>query len=658
MTPEATRGENGDLPNNQARTVTAQHSNQGVSPTSPPPSGRRRPSVVLRLGAWIAAIASLAAVSIFASITVAELSSGEARAINLAGSLRMQSYAIGAAVTQGDARGIEQAIAEFETRFTSPDLTRTIPQGADGSLRRAYDAVGSVWRGRFHPAVEKAATEVAAGQPGGGRLSAETAEIVTAINRLVVLIEQGLEDKLQLLRLVQGISLVLLVIVGAAAVLQLKQKVLLPLHDLLASADRVRRGDFAVRVPIREPDELGQLGEAFNFMVEDLSRSYAQLENRVQEKTEELARSNQSLDLLYRTTRALSERAVTRATLQQVLDDMEQVVGVTSGAICLSRADAPETVCRTGADGIAIDALCRSTCHGCESGDRAIVAHPKPAGGQTIAAPLFDGSRSHGALLLALPPGQTLAPWQLELLETVGRHVGAALASTQRNEERHRLALLDERSVIARELHDSLAQSLSYLKIQVTRLQTLLRKSPTPEPVTEIVGELRDGLNEAYRQLRELLTTFRLRIDGRGLNAAIDDTVQEFRRRTGLEITLDNRLGGVELAPNREIHVLQIIREALTNIERHAQAGRVAIALAPNGAERLRVTVDDDGMGFDEADRPLHRYGIVIMHDRAQSLAGEISVRPREGGGTRVELDFPADAHLSDSPTSAQGSAP
>jgi two-component system nitrate/nitrite sensor histidine kinase NarX len=615
--------------------------------------------VVLRLGAWIAAIASLAAVSIFASITVAKLSSGEARAINLAGSLRMQSYAIGAAVAQGDARGIDEAIAEFETRFTSPDLTRTIPHGADESLRRAYDAVGSVWRGRFHPAVLKAATEVAAGQPGGGRLSAETAEIVTAINQLVVLIEHGLEDKLQLLRLVQGISLVLLVIVGAAAVLQLKQKVLLPLHDLLASADRVRRSDFSVRVPIREPDELGQLGEAFNFMVEDLSRSYAQLENRVREKTEELARSNQSLNLLYRTTRALSERAVTRATLQQVLEDVEQVIGVKDGAICLARGDEPEAACRTGTDGPSFEALCRACCEGCATGGSAITLQPRASGadgGQMIAAPLFDGSRNHGALLLALPPGQALAPWQLELLETVGRHVGAALASTQRNEERHRLALLDERSVIARELHDSLAQSLSYLKIQVTRLQALLRKSPTPEPVTEIVGELRDGLNEAYRQLRELLTTFRLRIDGRGLNAAIDDTVQEFRRRTGLEISLDNRLAGVELAANREIHVLQIIREALTNIERHAKAGQVAIALARNGAERLRVTVDDDGVGFDEADRPLHRYGIVIMHDRAQSLAGEISVRPREGGGTRVELDFPADAHLSDSPTSSQGS--
>ncbi len=104
--------------------------------------------------------------------------------------------------------------------------------------------------------------------------------------------------------------------------------------------------------------------------------------------------------------------------------------------------------------------------------------------------------------------------------------------------------------------------------------------------------------------------------------------------------------------------MLQIIREALTTIERHARAGRVATALARHDTGRLRVTVDDDGVGFDEAERPLHRYGIVIMHDRAQSLGGQIRVRPREGGGTRVELDFPADAHLSDSPTSAPESAP
>lgn len=634
-------------------------------PDGPPSHSARKPggpSAVLRLGAWIAAIACLAVVSILASITVAELSSGEARAINLAGSLRMQSYVIHAAVGQHGqglhgSPNFEQALADFDGRFRNPALVRILPSSADDPVRLAYEGVGAFWQERFRPSALRAIKDPAATP----LLQADTAEIVRRIDGLVVLVEEGLEAKLQLLRLVQGVSLVLLLIVGAIAVFQLKTHVLHPLDALLSSARRVRRGDFSVRVPPREPDELGQLGEAFNFMVEDLSRIYAQLENRVQEKTEALARSNQSLKLLYRTTRALSERAVTRSTLLQLLQEVEQVIGIRSGALCLHKGGEIDIAAVSGSLAPAqLEALCRAGCRGCMDDDElaeSVTTMESGSGSRTISVPLFDGTRNHGAMVLVQADGETLEAWQIELLETVGRHIGGALATTQRNEERNRLALLDERSAIARELHDSLAQSLSYLKIQVTRLQSMLSRNPTPEPVNDVVRELRDGLNEAYRQLRELLTTFRLRIDGRGLSAAIDDTVQEFRRRTGTTIVLGNRLGGITLAPNREIHVLQIIREALSNIERHAQAQHVSVTLENNGAD-LQVTVEDDGIGIDQNTIPLHRYGIVIMRDRAQSLDGELAMQPGTHGGTRVELRFPATAPLHDTNPPAQGSTP
>lgn len=630
----------------------------------PPHAGRKpgAPSVVLRLGAWIAAIACLAVVSILASITVAELSSGEARAINLAGSLRMQSYVIHAAVGQHGqglrgAPNVEQALADFDGRYRNPALVRILPASADDPVRLAYEGVGEFWQARFRPSALRAINDPATAPS----LQADTAEIVRRIDSLVVLVEQGLEAKLQLLRLVQGVSLILLLIVGATAVFQLKTHVLHPLDALLTSARRVRRGDFNVRVPAREPDELGQLGEAFNFMVEDLSRIYAQLENRVQEKTEALARSNQSLKLLYRTARALSERAVTRSTLLQLLQEVEQVIGIRSGALCLHKAGEIDIAAISGTlDPTHVEALCKAGCQGCrEDGGQieSVTTTDGEGGSRTISVPLFDGTRNHGVMLLVQADGEALDPWQVELVETVGRHIGGALATTQRNEERNRLALLDERSAIARELHDSLAQSLSYLKIQVTRLQSMLSRSPPPEPVNDVVRELRDGLNEAYRQLRELLTTFRLRIDGRGLSAAIDDTVQEFRRRTGTTIVLANRLGGIELAPSREIHVLQIIREALSNIERHAHARNVSVTLENEGADLL-VNVEDDGIGIDQNATPLHRYGIVIMRDRAQSLDGELVMLPGTHGGTRVELRFPVTAPLHDTNPPAQGSTP
>jgi len=597
--------------------------------------------VVLRLGAWIAAIASLAMVSILASITVAELSSGEARAINLAGSLRMQSYLIDAIISSrdhaGDLQAMEQAFAEFEARYRDPELQRAIPRQAGDPVRTAYNDVGAWWSGRFRAAASRAIST----PQNSISLRADTAEMVTRIDRLVALVEQGLEAKLQWLRLVQGISLVLLLAVGAGAVFQLKAHFIKPLADLLDSAHRVRRGDFSVRVPARDADELGQLGEAFNFMVEDLSRNYAQLEQRVQEKTEALARSNRSLNLLYSTTQRLSERAVTHTTLLNTLQDVEQVIGIRSGALCLGRSD-QLAILGDQIQAAEVERLCQSGCLGCDSDSGRLRTLPQadPSSVRAVAVPLFDGSRSHGAMLLEQADGTELSPWQVELLETIGHHIGTALAASRRNEESHRLALLDERSVIARELHDSLAQALSYLKIQVARLQKLLGPQQS-ETVNEVVGELRDGLSEAYRQLRELLTTFRLRIDGRGLNAAIDDTVQEFRRRSGLAISLDNHLAGPELAPGREIHVLQIIREALSNIERHARATQVRVSLANDGPAHIRAHVEDDGVGFAQQSPPLNRYGLVIMRDRAESLAGELQISPREGGGTQVVLRFP-----------------
>lgn len=614
-------------------------------PSFSPPGRTGTPSVVLRLGRWIAAIASLAALSIIISLSVADLSSGEARAINMAGSLRMHSYAIQSTVGLDDglsqASRLDQALAEFERRYIHPDLLKAIPSSGTHPVREAYDEIGTEWREHYRPAVLRCGPDAAARRA----LQEDTARIVTRIDRLVALVEEGLETKLQWLRLIQGVSLALLLALGASAVLQLKRHVLRPLGELLASARIVQRGNFDVRVPQREPDELGQLGEAFNFMVEDLSRIYRELEDRVQEKTEALARSNRSLQLLYRTTHALSETAVTRDTLLQVLNDVEALIGLRAGALCLGRSG---LAVNTGPseETSRLQSLCASCCAGGGDEDTpfttVLVGNAGP-GERSLSVPLFDGTRNHGTMLLLQADTEPLEAWQLELLQAVGRHIGSALAALHRNEERHRLALLDERSVIARELHDSLAQSLSYLKIQVTRLQSLLGRNPPPaERVNEVVQELRDGLSEAYRQLRELLTTFRLRIDGRGLPAAIDDSVQEFRRRTGLEISLDNRLSSLDMPPDREIHVLQIIREALSNIERHARATQVRIALENRPDGTIRVCINDNGVGFDQQVAPIHRYGIVIMRDRAQSLKGELQVSPRPEGGTQVELIFPS----------------
>ena len=601
-------------------------------------------SILVRLGIAMGMIALLALASIVSSAILTEQSEGKAGAINVAGSLRMQSYLIASTVTshhfdpQDRRRVLADNLAEFEARLKSPILVGSIPRTADAPLRVAYDHVGTLWQERMRPAALGADVD-----RSGERSFLQAVPIfVVEVDRLVKLLEDDLEGQIRALRLYQGIALFLILFVIFLAMYLMHNQVLVPLKDLLAGSHAVRAGDFSVRAANTSADELGQLGQAFNYMVEDLSSMYSSLESRVAEKTAELEVTNRSLEVLYNTTRVLAERAATNETLSQVLGELERAIGVQAGVICAHEAGQlkglPMVASALASDGR--PQHCHvSRCADCFSSDT-MRERSLGAGGSLISVPLAEGGRVYGVMPFAIPPGRRLEPWQLKLAEAVGRHIGAALAVARRAEERHRIGLLEERSVIARELHDSLAQSLSYLKIQVTRLQTLLARGADPSEVSGIVDELKSGLSNAYRQLRELLTTFRLRIEGRGLGVALEETTREFAGRSGLDIELVNQLTGVELTSSEEIHVLQVIREALSNVEHHAQAKHAQVSLLHEPGGQVRVRVDDDGRGVDDTTARTHHYGLIIMRDRAAGLNGTIDVRRRAEGGTRVELVF------------------
>ncbi|MBK5103088.1 MAG: type IV pili methyl-accepting chemotaxis transducer N-terminal domain-containing protein [Burkholderiales bacterium] len=602
-------------------------------------------SVVVRLGIALGAIVLLALAATISATVFAELSTGKAAAINRAGSLRMQSYWITVQVLRSDDAGhtpaeLQQALDDFETRLYGQQLVGGVPGAESDPTRRAYDRVATSWQSTLKPAIALAATT---GVPARDGFVARMAAFVLDIDRLVYLLEQDLERRIQALRLIQGAALFLIVVVMFIALFLMHAQVIVPLGDLLQCARRVRAGDFDVRARHAGEDELGQLGQSFNYMVEDLSRSYATLEARVQEKTEQLERTNVSLEVLYHTTRTLAENPLTQATLDGVMRDIERVVGLKAGAICAreenDRRGFPMAL-HAGSE--QAKSWCQQErCYECfdsgaaESGIRTVGSGDE----RMLSVPLSEGGKPYGVMLLQLPAGMQLEEWKMKLLESIGHHIGAAFATAKRSDERRGIALLEERSVIARELHDSLAQSLTYLKIQVTRLRQQLDASGVREQTAEVVEELKLGINNAYRQLRELLTTFRLRIDGRGLSEALQDTVREFSQRAGVEIRLHDRLLGHELDSSEQIHVLQVVREALTNVEHHARARRADVRLAIE-QNHIRVAVDDDGVGIKDAEPPTHHYGLAIMRDRAATLGGTLQVARRAEGGTRVELVF------------------
>ena len=602
-------------------------------------------SLVVRLGIALGAIVLLALAATISATVFAELSTGKAAAINLAGSLRMQSYWITLQVLRSGDIGrppaeLQQAINDFELRLNSPLLAGGVPADSTDPTRRAYERVASSWAGTLKPAVSRAVT---AGAPARDAFVARMAAYVLDVDRLVYLLEHDLEQRIQALRLIQGAALFAIVVVMFIALFLMHAQVIVPLADLLQCARRVRAGDFKVRAQHAGEDELGQLGQSFNYMVEDLSRSYATLEARVQEKTEQLERTNVSLEVLYNTTRTLAENPLTQTTLDGVMRDIERVIGLKAGAICVREENDLRgfpLALHAGSEQAA--SWCqRERCYECfhagpgESGVRVVGSGEDCM----LAVPLSEGGKPYGVMLLQLPPDMQLEDWKMKLLESIGHHIGAAFAAAKRSDERRGIALLEERSVIARELHDSLAQSLTYLKIQVARLKAQLNTGAAREQTAEVVEELKLGINNAYRQLRELLTTFRLRIDGRGLSEALQETIREFSQRAGIEVRLHDRLLGHELDSSEQIHVLQVVREALTNVEHHARAHRADVRLAIEQG-RIRVVVDDDGVGIKDAEPPTHHYGLAIMRDRAATLGGTLRVARRAEGGTRVELEF------------------
>lgn len=199
--------------------------------------------------------------------------------------------------------------------------------------------------------------------------------------------------------------------------------------------------------------------------------------------------------------------------------------------------------------------------------------------------------------------------------------------------------MLNERTVIARELHDSLAQALSYLQIQVTRLQKSIDQKHY-DAQQPIVDELREGLSSAYRQLRELLTTFRLKIDTGGLHSALSLVINQLNQRSDLKVQLHYQLDNIPLSPTEEIHLLQIIREASQNAVNHSKGSTLDIFLRQKDDQYIELVVQDDGIGIPPNAERNNHYGLAIINERSRHLNGHVAIEPRAEGGTRVTFSF------------------
>jgi two-component system nitrate/nitrite sensor histidine kinase NarX len=251
------------------------------------------------------------------------------------------------------------------------------------------------------------------------------------------------------------------------------------------------------------------------------------------------------------------------------------------------------------------------------------------------------GEYNYGVLTVNPKESQHFDDWQNQLFESVAEQIANGLSRKHRQDESRRVALMNERTVIARELHDSLAQALSYLKIQVTRLQRLQKMENAQEQIDLVINELKNGLGAAYSELRELLTTFRLKLDGQGIKAALEQTIEQLKTRSdSFTFTLQYDVENIPFTPQEEIHLLQIAREATQNAFYHSKGSEIIIAITNNTSSEVTLCVTDNGIGIPGDPNKLNHYGLAIMVERSRNLDGTLNIEKASPNGTQVRFSF------------------
>lgn len=233
-----------------------------------------------------------------------------------------------------------------------------------------------------------------------------------------------------------------------------------------------------------------------------------------------------------------------------------------------------------------------------------------------------------------------------QLFESVGRHLGIGIQNAHLYKEAQRLAILQERDRIATEMHDSLAQTLSYLGLGLDSLPQHFKKENANNESYLLVKQLRNVVDRAYEDVREAIIGLRVNISQEeGFFEALENYLEEFKRISNINARL--LLRGNYHVPASEIqtHLIRIIQESLANVRRHAEATAVDIVFDFK-PDSLVVSIEDNGHGFDKRSldesetKSLHQ-GIKIMNGRALTLGGQLEINTIKGIGTTVKLFLP-----------------
>ncbi|MDC7709929.1 type IV pili methyl-accepting chemotaxis transducer N-terminal domain-containing protein [Vogesella indigofera] len=625
-------------------------------PLPTPPSVRSLSSKLLILTiVWLV----LAMTSIGYTLVLSWKLEGGAAAINDAGSLRMRSYRVALLVSEGaDAAQVQQEAAQFNdtmARLRKGDPARPLFLPDNAEVRSQAAEIARYWQHEMLPKMAQVQLD-----PQRNTTRVDLGAFVNRIDKLVRLVEEDNARNTTLLRFFQ-MMLMAMAIIGAITMMYLMFLLIIrPLNELGEAIVQVRDGELATRVPVVGNDEFAILSAGFNQMAGRLQELYATLEDKVRDKTRSLDEKNRQLTTLYGVTTYLHESHDLNTMCKGFIERLIQLTNADAASVRIvdSKRGKLEPVAQIGLpDGMIHTHDCAhiDSCYCGAAVDQpsSVIRlfrelpqkeqkHCERAGFRSVS--IFHirvNQQNVGIFTLYFRDDTRLSAQEQFLIETLGSHLGVAIENLRLAARDRQFAVSEERNLMAQGLHDSIAQSLSFLNLQVQMLESALGDTQD-EQARENLAFIKTGVQECYEDVRELLLNFRTRISKEDFPDAVNTLLKRFEQQARVLTQYQLRGNGLPLNPEQQLQVIFILQEALSNVRKHAQAHRVDIDIDNHDDFVMRIS--DDGCGFDAAvlaARQARHVGMSIMQERASRINARIQIENRDGGGTTVTLTLP-----------------
>lgn len=558
-------------------------------------------SVSTRIAHYLFLIIVFAGTITSLSLVIMESNKSDAELINVSGSLRMQSYRL-LYMMEYEPQNVEIGLRQYRLSLHSyalADLKDQFFTPAD--VKQSYRELIQRWK-QF---------EDYALQNNQQAYRNEIADYVNQLDRFVYTLQRVAEKKLTVAVLVILVSMVLIVAMVSYVIWYTKKQVVNPLHKLAQASMQVQMGQFNhIPLDTQKNDELGSLAKVFTQMSSELRRVYSDLEGKINEKTQKLNQINRSLAMLYHCSQQLNETDIDRNKLSRVMQHVMSSEYLRAFELIIYGAEHWNIYLGTASDVLVW---------------------------QQTEINVDDEKLG-------------LLRWQAGLpcpdprsMENIAQLLGRTLYFNRLQRQQQQLLLMEERSIIARELHDSLAQVLSFLQIQLTLLKHNLNKEDqqAKETSLHIIGDFERALSDGYIQLRELLATFRLTVQEANLTLALEQVVDSLRNQTDIQMSVHCTLPSQTFNPQQLVHALQIVREAILNAIKHSKGNQIEVIAHTNEDGENELLVRDNGIGIPCLEEPDGHYGLNIMQERSQQLNAKLNIHNLPQGGTEVKITLP-----------------